>query len=84
MSYSADRCNGMREVAEYVGKISSGAKPADLPVQQPTKFELTVNMKTAKSLGITFPQTILIRADRINRVDATKGGYLGNFVRLCR
>ena len=65
MSYSADRVHQWRETAGYVARILSGTKPADLPVQQPTKFELAINMKTAKSLGVSIPQTILVRADRI-------------------
>lgn len=65
MAYSDDPVHRLRGVAEYVAKILSGAQPSNLPVQQPTKFELVVNMKTAKALGLTIPQTILIRVDRI-------------------
>jgi putative ABC transport system substrate-binding protein len=65
MSYGPDRADLWRRGAIYVDKVLKGAKPADLPVQQPTKFDLAVNLRTAKSLGITIPEAFLLRADKI-------------------
>jgi putative ABC transport system substrate-binding protein len=67
MSYAAHQADSWRRAADFVDKILKGAKPAEIPVEQPMKFEFIVNLKAAKQIGVTIPPNVLVRADRVVR-----------------
>jgi ABC-type uncharacterized transport system substrate-binding protein len=67
MSYNSDEAARYRRAAVYVDKVLKGAKPADLPVERPTKFQLLINLKTAKQIGVMMPPSVLAKADRVIR-----------------
>ena len=74
MSYSTDELGAFRRAAYYVDRILKGAKPADLPVEQPMKFEFVINLKTAKQIGLDIPQSVLFRADKVIKEASAKAG----------
>src|SRR5262245_1660533 len=72
MSYGADQTERYRSVAVFVDKILKGTKPADLPVEQPMKFEFIINLKAAKQIGLTIPPNVLVRADKVIKVKISR------------